>query len=30
MGIGHYHVSDGMTVYAEPYDGLPEFDESIR
>jgi hypothetical protein len=30
MGAGHYHIRDGATVYAEPYAGLPEFDESIR
>jgi hypothetical protein len=30
MGIGHYHAPGGVTVFAEPYDGLPEFDESIR
>jgi len=30
MGAGHYHIRDGVTVYAEPYEGFPEFDESIR
>lgn len=30
MGIGHYHAPQGRTVWLEPYEELPEFDEKIR